>query len=373
MSKAKVEQLPSGNYRCRAWYKDETGKSRAKSFTAPTKKEAKLRAEHFLETLEYYKIPGNKTLGMLADEFIESCSNILSPSTIVGYQKIRRTAFQDIIDIRLSSLTKMMYQKAINNYAKDRSPKTVLSAHVFFHKLLKNEDINIADNVLLPKRTKTEVQIPETEEIQQFLYHISDTKIYLYVLFAICLGLRKSEIIAIRWKDIDFKHQIIRINKARVKDLNGTYVEKQTKTYSGTRNIYLPSVLEKELFIIKDELTDPNDTNYVITASPASLASQYNRLCKKFNFPYNFHALRHYHASILTANGIPNKYAMERMGHATENMLKNVYQHTFKSKQKEFDVMVDDSMTEIIGHIPEIEYNKPKFKIKSTRTIKKTV
>ena len=46
---------------------------------------------------------------------------------------------------------------------------------------------------------------------------------------------------------------------------------------------------------------------------------------------------------------------------------------TFKSKQKEFDVMVDDSMTEIIGHIPEIEYNKPKFKIKSTRTIKKTV
>ena len=40
--------------------------------------------------------------------------------------------------------------------------------------------------------------------------------------------------------------------------------------------------------------------------------------------------------------GVPNKYAMERMGHATENMLKTVYQHTYKSKQEEYDVKLND-------------------------------
>ena len=41
-------------------------------------------------------------------------------------------------------------------------------------------------------------------------------------------------------------------------------------------------------------------------------------------------------------SGMPNKYAQERMGHATENMLKTVYQHTFKDKQKEYDVLLND-------------------------------
>ncbi|MBQ6387522.1 MAG: hypothetical protein IJH96_02760 [Ruminococcus sp.] len=40
--------------------------------------------------------------------------------------------------------------------------------------------------------------------------------------------------------------------------------------------------------------------------------------------------------------GVPNKYAMERMGHSTDGMLKNVYQHTFKSKQEEYDVVLND-------------------------------
>ena len=40
--------------------------------------------------------------------------------------------------------------------------------------------------------------------------------------------------------------------------------------------------------------------------------------------------------------GVPNKYAMERMGHSTDGMLKNVYQHTFQSKQEEYDVVLND-------------------------------
>lgn len=47
--------------------------------------------------------------------------------------------------------------------------------------------------------------------------------------------------------------------------------------------------------------------------------------------------------------GVPNRYAKERMGHATENMLQRVYQHTFADKQKEFDTVMDNVMNSAFG------------------------
>ena len=50
---------------------------------------------------------------------------------------------------------------------------------------------------------------------------------------------------------------------------------------------------------------------------------------------FRFHDLRHYNASVMLALGIPDKYAMARMGHSTPNMLQNVYQHLLSEKEKE--------------------------------------
>jgi len=90
-------------------------------------------------------------------------------------------------------------------------------------------------------------------------------------------------------------------------------------------------------------LPEPGEPNeFVLSETPDSYDSLYKRQSKKWGFNYNFHSLRHYFASIMLQSGIPNKYAKERMGHSTENMLINVYQHTFKSKQEEFDIKLDD-------------------------------
>ena len=140
---AKAKRLPSGSWRCVASYTDEEGKYKQKSFTAPTKKEAEYKANAFLMDKKDGMKPENKTLGQLADAFIENRSSILSPSTIRGYRLIRKTAFQEIINVRLGILTKEMYQKAVNTYAKERSPKTVLSAHAFYNKLLKENGYDI--------------------------------------------------------------------------------------------------------------------------------------------------------------------------------------------------------------------------------------
>lgn len=336
---ASATKLNSGKWRCKAYYTDSAGKYTSKSFTADSKKEAEYLASLFLMELEHRSKPENIKLGELADQYIESRSNLLSPSTIVGYKKIRRTALQDIIDYRVSFLTKNIYQNAINNYSLNRSYKTVLSAHVFYHTILKENGITIADDILLPQKEKKEIDIPSIEEIQSFLHSIQGTRLYLYCLFAIVLGLRKSEIIAIQWKDIDLSNKTVSINKARVKNDKREYVLKPTKTYSGARTLHLPAVLETAL----GEYGNPDD--FVIQESPDALESFYKRLCKKIDFQYNFHSLRHCYASIMLQSGIPNRYARERMGHATENMLQQVYQHTFKNKQTEYDIILDAFFT----------------------------
>ena len=68
--------------------------------------------------------------------------------------------------------------------------------------------------------------------------------------------------------------------------------------------------------------------------------------------PCRFHDLRHFSASESLALGVPDKYSMRRMGHKTDNMLKNVYQHTMQEKEDAFSDQIDSKMRDIfkIGH-----------------------
>ena len=93
-----AKKLPSGKWRCRARFTDIDGSYKSKSFTANTKKEAEHQASLFLMEHEHNAKPANRTLGELADAYIENRSNLLSPTTVVSYKKIRRTAFQSIIN-----------------------------------------------------------------------------------------------------------------------------------------------------------------------------------------------------------------------------------------------------------------------------------
>lgn len=338
---AKATKLPSGSWRCKAYYTDEYGKYKSKSFTAETKKEAEYMAREYLMEREHAAKPENRTLGEAADIFLEA-HPFLSPSTVRGYKSIRKNAFQTIINVPLGKITKELYQEAVNAYAKGgdrgRSPKTVLSAHTFYKKVLNENGITVADHATLPQRTKKEIQIPTTQEVRKFLdeIRVPHKRLYLYCLFSICLGLRKSETIALQWSDVDLEKKTVTINKAKVRDEYNTYVEKTTKTFSGTRTLHLPPMLIEALEAEEDKEGD------IFKSSPKAMESLYQRQCARLGFPYNFHALRHYYASVMLVSGMPNKYAQERMGHATQDMLIRVYQHVFATEQERYNALLDD-------------------------------
>lgn len=335
---AKASKLPSGTWRCRASYTDEYGQYRQKSFTAPTKNEAEYLASKFLTEKKHSMKPENKTLDALMLAYIEARSNLLSPSTLASYDKIRRTAFEDIKDIRLGLLTSERYQKAINDYALNRSPKTVANAHTFAKRVLQANGFDIADTANLPQKERKEVEIPTNEEVAILLNYTKGTRLYLLIAFSVFLGLRRSETIALQWKDIDLTNRTVSINKAKVKNKDLIYVVKATKTYNSTRTLKMPQALIDAL----PPQENKADDDFIIEESIDALDSLYKRVKTKINFPYKFHALRHYYASVLLASGLPNKYAQKQMGHATDNMLKQVYQHTFKTKEEEFEARIDD-------------------------------
>lgn len=337
--RARAKKLPSGNWRCRAGYTDGEGKHHTKSFTAETRTKAEAAAEDFLNDRVYYSKPGNRTLGELADEFIDNRSAILSPSTIRGYRSIRKNAFKSIINYRISMLTKDLYQQAVNEYAETRSAKSVFSAHVFYNKLLKDNGVFVGEEALLPQKQKKEIKIPKTEEVAKFLQNISGTRLYLYCLFSICLGLRKSETLALQWKKINLQKQVVLINKAMVRDEFGSYVMKDPKTTSGNRVLYLPRVLIDAL----GPEGKPDD--FLITDSPKALESLYNRSRKKYGFNYNFHALRHYYASMMLLNGMPSKYAQEQLGHSTSDMINDVYGHIFEGERDKMVAQLGNKLT----------------------------
>lgn len=340
---AKATKLPSGNYRCRASYTDATGKTIRKSFTAKTAKEAEKAAEKFLLLREIESKPENKTLKQAAEDYVESRTSVLSPSTINGYKKIINGCMPELFEKRLGYITKQMLQKEINEYAKDRSPQTVLNVFTFISGVLKDNDVNICDNIVLPKRQKHEISIPTKEEMKTILDHFKGTRLELMVDFAVFLGLRKSEIYGLQWKDINRKKHTVTISKARVDDDAHSYTLKQsTKTYTSHRTLYIPDALFNAL----PKSGEPDA--FVIDGSPKALNSLYKREMTKLGLTYTFHSLRHFYASVMLLQGVPNRYAKERMGHATENMLQTVYQHTFKDAHEEINRTLNDYFNEFV-------------------------
>ena len=285
----KATKLSSGNYRCKAYYTDENGKYTSKSFTAETKKEAEYAAASFLVDMKHKKKPENKTIGELTDIYLDNRSNVLSPSTMRGYRTIRRTAFEELMKTRAGFVTQQMYQAAVNEYTKGKAPKTVMEAHRLVCRVFQENHVEINDKaIILPQMIRTKIKIPTTEEVKLILQEASKKEIYLPVLFAVLLGLRKSEIFGLTWADIDMKNNLVLINKVVVKNENEVYVEKRTtKTMSSTRSLYMPPQIAEALTQREE------DNKRLFDINPEAFSSRYKRITAKLGLKYSFHALRH--------------------------------------------------------------------------------
>lgn len=342
---AKAKKLPSGSWRVQVC---KDGAKR--SFTAGSKKEAEYQAAAWVRSAEEEKIE-NITIGAAMEKYCKDKENVLSPATIRGYKAINRSHFLELQKEKLSKVTNAQIQAAVNAEAATLSPKTVANAYSFLSAVIKQYRPEMNVHARLPKRKKTEAYIPEPGTIDALLKDTRerDVEMYIAILLASCMGLRRGEICGLDWEDFDFTAKTCRIGKSRVKNDDEEWIIKEPKTESGYRVVPVSDV-------VINALQPLAGTGRIISMTPNALTDRFIRIRNRFGLgDLRFHGLRHYMASVMLALGVPDKYAIEIMGHATSNMLKTVYQHTMAFKRDESVEKINEFFTQNIKELPACE------------------
>lgn len=314
----KIEKLPSGSYRIRKMYK---GKMHTVIFDCkPTQKEAMQAMASELDKVQ--EKHSSMTFKAACDQYIEAKRNILSPSTIRGYHTIIRQIPDAFLSENVHDITALDVQTEVNRISKKCSPKTVRNHHGFISAVLGTFRPNLKLNTTLPQKVKNEPYTPSQEDVKRILAAIKDTPYEIPIILA-CYGMRRSEICALTLEDID--GDIIQINKAKVPNENRDWTIKNTKTFSSTRRIIIPTIISEKI----------QKRGYIYNGNPDSITRFLSKVERELNIPhFSLHKLRHYFASEMSALGIPEADILQLGGWETDYIMKSVYRHSMMEKEE---------------------------------------
>lgn len=347
---ATAKQLPSGSWRVRV-YDNETKKYLSFTSNLPGKagkNEAEFLAKEWQAGRKKKTVSTQKTVFQLVKEYIESKEALLSPSSIRGYYIILNNALGDLAEQKVKLLTEKDLQFWVSQNALRYAPKSVKSQYGLVTAALRQERIQLDfASVLLPKIPKSKRKIPNEKEIAVILHMVEGTSVELPVTIAVCLGMRQSEIAGLKWTDYD--GETFNIHAAVVPDKNNKYVYKEsTKSEASTRVIEVDGILKERLD--RAERT----SEFISPMLPSSVLRKFDKLCERNGLPhFTMHEQRHGNASMMLAKGVPDKYAMKRLGQSSPNMIKDIYQHLYKSKEKE----VADTVSQAFSEIYDTKYD----------------
>lgn len=343
----KAKKLPSGSWNVQVFVGyDQNGKKIRKSFTAPTKKEAEYLAASFkAHHQEVTRDSSAMTLSEAIDKYIEFKGATLSPSTIRGYNYIKKKAFPSIMNIKINKLTAHKVQAAVNKEIGTKKPKTIKNEIVLIRTVVKMyaPSVNLSD-ISLPQPKKYIAQELSLEQVKLLLSEIVKDEQAIPLLIAMCLGLRISEITALRWSDYDTDNMVLSVDKAIVRDITNAMVQKGTKTEESERTIVVPPFLHK---LMVRNAQKPSD--HIMTKSQSAVREHLRKICDNVGIPHlRVHDLRHINASVMLYLNIPAKYAMERGGWSDIKTMDKIYQFTFKDQKRVVDDRINDFFSQAV-------------------------
>ncbi|QIZ07625.1 site-specific integrase [Priestia megaterium] len=214
---------------------------------------------------------------------------------------------------------------------------------------------NVAEAVTPPKTRKVEMQTWDNEQVKVFLEVSKDSPYYQIFLTAINTGMRRGEVLGLRWQDIDFDNNMIYVRQSlqEVKKEGLTFKEPKS---GKSRSISITPSLTKEFKkIYKLQLEHKlllgqgyHDLDLVFAQKngkpiqPTEMARNYRKMVDKSGLPYiRFHDLRHTHATLLLQQGVHPKVVSERLGHSTIGITMDTYTHVLPNMQKEAALLLE--------------------------------
>ncbi len=287
---------------------------------------------------DVYKI---KVKGWL-DKFLKVYCKENAQTTIEGYERyIKNHINPEIGDLYLHELKPIHIQ---NFYNKEREKKfseaTILQEHRILHRAFEKAvadglmSKNPCDGVDAPSPDEYEPTIYTEEEFMLLLDKLKGHRMEAIILLAGMCGLRRGELLALTWEDIDLKKGIIRITKNTVPTTKEGIITKSPKTKKSIREIAIPSIIIPELKRLRGigkiyTRLDGKDYN------PGSVSRAFKDFLEKNGLRHiRLHDLRHFNATMMLKNDISDKEAMERLGHSNQTMLHR-YQHMLEEMDRE--------------------------------------
>lgn len=322
-----IEQLPSGSYRIKEM-------QNGKMYSVTVKK---LPSDRVARQLIDEKIakgatkPTFMSFQVAAFKYIDVKSNVLSPSTIRGYNTLVRNMPEDFLMLDVEDIKTYEVQKVVNDYAKDHSPKSVHNLHGFISAVLGMFCPDTHIRVTLPQKPRKEPYTPSREDVIALLKEAESTEYYVPIYLA-TLSLRNSEIYALTMDDLDGDQ--LTINKALVRSDHGYVLKETPKTDASNRVITIPHELAERI----------REQGYIHGDYPLGVDKYLRRTLPKLGIPFfSIHKLRHFFASYAHDKGYTEAQIQKLGGWSTPETLRRVYRHAMNMEEAGKQIAADFS------------------------------
>ena len=338
-----------------------TGKMISRNVLGKTQAEVKEKLRTAIENSKRldYTQTGKYTVGQWMDEWFEAYAKVkVRPSshqTYKGY--IENHIKPNIGDIPIEKLTSLQLQKfyrllltegRIPRIESEKQPrglsaKTVRNINQVIssamdmavrHKLILS---NPTEGCELPKVEHREMKTLPAEQLGAFLREAKESGVYELYYMDLATGLRRGELLGLKWEDIDLQNGIIHVRR-QVARVDGEVKELPLKTKNSYRNISI----SQDAVAMLTEMEAHRSSDYVFPSStggpisPDSVNNMLHRVLKRAGLPsIRFHDLRHTFATLALQNGVDIKTVSGMLGHFSAGFTLDTYAHVTTSAQKE--------------------------------------
>ncbi len=361
--------------------KDADGKRHQKRITFKgTRKEAERKLAEVITSIErgVYADPGRQTLAEYLHRWVEHKAADLAPRTLDSYRLIvDKHLVPALGNTRLADLKPLhiqeYYRKALEDGRMDNkknrkglSPTTVLYHHRVLREALEQAvrwqllERNPAAAVTPPRKDRREITVMDREQARELLAAVQGSVLYLPTLLALYTGMRRGEILGLRWQDVDLKPKAKAFRPSNGNEdepeMAGSIQIRQTlqldsdrkpgffppKTHRSRRSVGIPPAVADALREHRKQQAawqlragETWSDNGLVICSPVGaplhpngFSARFREATEKlFGKPVGFHSLRHTCASLLLALGCHPKVVAEQLGHSTTNLTLDTYSH----------------------------------------------
>lgn len=346
-------------------YDPVTGKRERhyKTLSNCTKKYAEAELRKLLYEHEHghtVKSSATKLASWLAEWLDSYDVTKLEQTTRDGYeQSVRNHINPHLGRLTLDKITTKDIQSFVSKLSqRNLSPKTIRNTFTILRSALESAVVmqilsrNPCQGVKLPTATRYEAKVYSTDTVIDVLNLAKDKNIYPVFILGALLGLRRGELAALTWGDIDFDTGIITVDKNRVHTSKGV-ISKQPKSSAGTRTICAGTTVISLLQELKETIDDTNSTNidnrFIVCKAdgapyhPDSITQMWKRFIARYDIEQiRLHDLRHTNATNYLASGASSKVVQKHLGHADIRTTLNTYAHVLPSMKQEAASNFDD-------------------------------